>query len=63
MKRTRAHSFVTRSLQNINSSALDLASISHYGDGIERAGRQNCSVRQQLENEMEENSSKPFTVS
>lgn len=71
IKRTRAHDFVTRSLQNINSSSLNLASISHYSDEIERNG-QNCSMQQQqqqqqpikqLENVNEDDSSTPFGVS
>lgn len=68
MKRACAHNFVTRSLQNINSSALDLASISHYSDEIERTGP-NCSMRarrqpfKQLENVIEGDSSTPFWVS
>lgn len=67
IKRARAHNFVTRSLQNISCSALDLAPISHYySDRIERTEQQQRHWHQatkQLENVIEDDSSAPFGVS
>lgn len=67
IKRARAHNFVTRSLQNIHCSALDLAPISHYySDRIERTGQQERHWLQpikQLENVNEDDSNAPFGVS
>lgn len=67
IKRIRAHNFVTRSLQNINSSTFDLAPISHYySDEIERIGQQQYQryrpTIKQLENVTEDDSSTPFEV-
>lgn len=67
IKRARAHHFLTRSLQNINSSALDLAPINHdYGDRIERTGHQQKRWQQpitQLGNVIEDDSNTAFGVS